>query len=320
MYPEYPGTGRTSPYSQGPSLASTIILGTSGAAALAYYGRQNRLQTASDIRRGRATRPDGLKGLVSGANDFFVSMGRGAHRLGSNFRSRMSNWAFNPEAVARAASAKLDNFAHETESVLLSNNKMGMRSFHRSRSQTLNEIDAFLENPRGLGAKLPWYRMTAKQHLVAAPRSGLKLGIQSLPVIGGIWGVIEMTSAAVMPGNPFKNYVSNLSSTVGVGVGARVGAAVGTAILPGIGTAVGGVIGAVAGGFAGGFAGGAIFELPGAIAKFGRSTRNTAFNGSFMDSEGAATMRQASLQAIRNTELNNRNFILGNEAGRLLGY
>lgn len=164
--------------------------------------------------------------------------------------------------------------------------------------------------------KYNMFHMSAGQHLASAPRSAMRGFLQELPYFGGLGSSISMALAANTHGNPYQNYASNiLGATLGAG-GFRVGAAIGTAMRIPFGNIIGGgIVGALTA-----VAGGLAIDGALAVAKWGAKHRYTSFNQTFVDSAGAATMRQASLQAIRNTELNNRNFILGNEARILMNH
>jgi len=164
--------------------------------------------------------------------------------------------------------------------------------------------------------KYNMFHMSAARHLATAPKSAMRGFLQELPYFGGVGSVISMALAANTHGNPYQNYASNiLGATLGAG-GFRVGAAIGTAMRIPFGNVIGGgILGAIMA-----VSGGLAIDGALAVARWGAKHRYTSFNQTFVDSAGAATMRQASLQAIRNTELNNRNFILGNEARIIMNH
>lgn len=200
----------------------------------------------------------------------------------------------------------------------------GFNSFRGGSNNPLNKIEEMFDNPRGLGARAHWWQMSGKQNIAASWKTSLRWGSQGLPIIGGLSGTINMTMAATMAGNPFKNYAAGLIdpfisgglARVGTGVGMGLGRMVGG----GLGRILGGVIGGTTGMIAGNLISYAAVEVPGMIQNFVKENiRFNTFNKQLVDSEGAQTMRQASLMAIRNTELNNRSFILGQEANYFSG-
>ena len=131
--------------------------------------------------------------------------------------------------------------------------------------------------------------------------------------------MVDLAFAATSD-HPLRSYASAVATQTLAPIGFRLGASTGALLgkvtmLPRTMAGAGGIFGGMIFGAVGAFG----MEIGDMIAGIGKAHRYSSFKNNYEDSVGAATMRQASLMAIRNSELNNRNFILGNEASYYLG-
>ena len=159
-----------------------------------------------------------------------------------------------------------------------------------------------------------WYRMGARASIKQAFKSGVGNALRTIPIAGGIWSSLDFAISGLSE-NPFKTFAQSTVGAVTVPMAGRFGWAAGSML-------GGGIIPKVGGGLLGlavGVGAASFIDIAQGVASYGAQSRYGSFGGPFQDSLGASTMRQASLMAIRNSELNNRNFILGNEARMLTG-
>lgn len=110
-------------------------------------------------------------------------------------------------------------------------------------------------------------------------------------------------------GNPLGNLVEATAYAGAWTTGANIGAAIGSSILPIGGTVAGYVLGGLSASI--GLAAGV--ETTKTVARIGVASRNMRYGPSYVDTEAAYTMRQRSINIMRESAQNSR-MILGNEA------
>ena len=196
---------------------------------------------------------------------------------------------------------------------------MGSRkSFYRAKDPAI--VKHILDNS-GKSLKVPgFFARTAGEHLrmgaVRMAQTALKPSFLALELGIGLGMAFYDTDfndyADPYNGVPRK-FAKNLGATPGFLGGAAVGAAIGN-IVPGIGTAVG----YIAGGVIGSTATSEMADIPWKLAEKGREMRMRRgmpfhYGPGFVDSEGAATMRQITEQMLMGSMMNARS-ALGMEA------
>ena len=165
-----------------------------------------------------------------------------------------------------------------------------------------------------------------------ALEAGVGVGIVAAGAVQGAaqWGAPtgleeDYIGGAVYGGT--KGAGTAVGGFTGMLAGTAIGAGIGS-IIPGAGTVAGGLIGgaigiggSIAGALAGEAIGGALINSPArtlglgarAIARTARAVDRVQFGGSFVDSQGAYTMRQRAVSDMSGSMMNARQF-LGNEA------
>lgn len=137
----------------------------------------------------------------------------------------------------------------------------------------------------------------------------IQWGINALTLLGDVASMNLSEVAAPLNKEGFAKAVARtVGSEIGSSIGLSLGPSLGYALLGGPAGAMAGMIGL---GAIGAIAGTMAAEIPGMIAEYGKSQRK--IRSTFIDSQGAATMRQQSLEMLTRSQMNARSG-LGREA------
>lgn len=163
----------------------------------------------------------------------------------------------------------------------------------------------------------PWRRGKIRRISQEATPGGMKMLrgwkggrlYRNVGIMFGAGAPVTLGFALTEEGNSIANLLEAGAMATSWTVGAAAGAALGTAVMPVVGPAVGWL----AGGLAANVGLSVIQETTKNIARMGVASRKMRYGPVYVDTEAAYSMRQRSINIMRETAMNTR-FAMGNEA------